>query len=86
MQVAAVPLKDIVRAYGDLYVQIARRRPALAGLALTAQANPVARIDTRRNLDGQRLAALCPALAATGVARISNHLAGAPASRTCLLY
>src|SRR5487761_2621205 len=81
----ALALEDGVFAHPDLDVQVARGPPIAARLALTVQADPVARIDAGRHGDGQGLLLADAALAVTAIAGVADDLAAPLAARTRLL-
>src|SRR6185503_7246286 len=70
---------------GDVDVEIARRPAVSAGLALASQANPVAVVDARRDLDRKRLVLAQAASAAALAAGLVDRSASTAAVRTRLL-
>src|ERR1022692_1482119 len=84
-QVTAVALENGVLAHADLDVQIARGPAVAAGLAFTAQANSIARIDSGRHAHRNRLLLAHAALAVAGIAGIADDLAAALTAWTRLL-
>src|SRR6185369_7218644 len=84
-QVLAVALEDLVLAYVHFDIQIARRSAVAPGLALTGEADPVASVDARGNLDREPLGSAHAALAQAGVAGILDDGAGPATLRTGLL-
>ena len=81
----AVALEDRVLAHVNLDVQIARRSAVAPRLALAGEADAIAGIDARGNLDRQLAAAAHAALPEAGVARILDDGARAAAAGTGLL-
>ncbi len=79
MDVGALALEQLVAAYGEEHVEVARRSAARAGLALAGQANARAVLDARRDGDLERLVAPHAALTGAGTARLVDHLARAVA-------
>src|SRR5512134_378172 len=69
MQVVAVALEDRVLAQVDDDVEVAGRTAVDARFTLAGEPNAVALVDTRRNLDRQRLLNLDAALAVALAAR-----------------
>src|ERR1700722_3800123 len=82
---AALAFEDGVFLHPDFDIEVARRAAVASRLALAVQANAIAGIDARRNLDGQRFLLPHPALPEAGVAGVGNDFAAAFAARTGLL-
>src|SRR5207245_6363747 len=85
MQIGAFALEHRMRLQNDDNVEIPRRTAVHAGLALTAQPNPIVLIDAGRNLDRQRLMLFHTTDAMAGHTRIGNDLARSVTRRTRLL-
>src|SRR6478736_3391346 len=79
VKVVAVALEDVVRLHPDLDVEIAVRSAVRAGLAVAARADPHAFVDSRRDLDFERLVLLDAALAMAARAGLGDDLAAAVA-------
>src|SRR5690606_41737627 len=75
-------LEDAVPRHVEEDVEVSRGGAARTALSLAGQADARALVDPRRNVDGQRLAAIDPAFAMTGGARVRDDLARALAGRT----
>src|SRR5574337_25041 len=86
MQVVAVAFEDVVLAYADLDVQVARWAAVGARLAVAGGADAHAVVDAGGDLYLQRLLLLDPALAVAAGAGLGNDLARAAAMRTGLLH
>src|SRR5690606_1303341 len=86
VQVVAVAGEYVVPAHADLDVEVARRGPRRAGLALAVQADAVAAVHAGRALDRQDLLVLHPALAMALAAGVAHHLAPAATLRAGLLH
>ena len=67
-----------------LNVQITRRTTIDARFAFAGEADAVALVDARRDLDGERLLPLHPTGAVAGLARVAYHLAATMALRLAL--
>src|SRR5690242_11394820 len=76
----ALALEDRMPRDVEEDVEIAGRRAAHAGFALAGEADAGAFVDTRRDIDLQRLGGVDPALAAAIAAWLGDHLADAVAS------
>src|SRR5688572_19919466 len=81
VQLRALALERRVRRDVDRDVQAAGHAAARSHLALVGQPDLVALVDARRDRHAQAPAALRPALAVAGVARVLDDLALAPAAR-----
>src|SRR6266542_147147 len=75
MHVGTLALEQLVAAHRQEDVEIAGRPAARAGLALAAEADARAVLDTGGNVDLERLVAPRAALAHAGAARLVDHLA-----------
>src|SRR5262249_1405302 len=82
----AVALEEVVLADVDAAVQVAARRPALAGLALAAERDAHARVHPRRHVDLERALGLDAAAAVAGRAGGGDDLAAAAAAAAGLLH
>src|SRR5690606_17614744 len=76
MQVVAIALEDVMLANFNFDIQIARFGTGRTRLALAAEADAIAGIDTGGNLDLQRAFVVDAALAPAGSTRIADGLAG----------
>ena len=78
--ICAIALKDRMRPYRDIHIKITRRRAALPGLTLTAQADSCAIINAGRHRDIQAAFALHAPGTTANLARVldgsSNTAAG----------
>src|SRR5512140_859314 len=85
MEVVRVPLEDPVffQMYYD--IEVTGGAAVDAGLAFAREADAVALVHARRNLDRERLVLLDPARAAARAARVHDHLAAAVARGAGLL-
>jgi len=86
MQVIAIALKDFVFLEANFNVQITRRAPIGAWLAVARAANSHAVVDTRRNFDFECFLFFKFALATARRAGIGDDFAGTAAMRTRLLH
>src|SRR5690606_1904175 len=86
IEVVAITLADLVLAHAHFDVAIARRRAAGAGFAPALQADAIAVVDARRDLDRERLLVLDPATAAAALAWLADALAAAATARAGLLH
>src|SRR6185437_2573301 len=77
MDVGAVALEQAMRRDREEDVEIARRRPAHAALALAGEADAGAVLDAGRDRDGEGLLLAHAALAGAGAARLLDDAAGA---------
>src|SRR5262249_41609350 len=82
MQVGAVALEEAVPADRQKDVEVARRPPTRAGLALAGEADAGAVLDAGRNVDRERAVALHAAGAGAGRAGIVDHLTAPMTRRT----
>src|SRR5690606_19994720 len=78
-------LEDVVRLQADFHIQVARRTPIDARLAIAAGADAHAVVYARGNLDLQGLVLPDAAHALACRAGVGNDLAAAMAGWTCLL-
>src|SRR5439155_16060999 len=83
-EIGAAALEGLRRRHSRDHVEIARLRPAVAGLALAAQANPRAVVDAGRDLDRVPLRAPLARGAAAARTRILDHRAVSAAARARL--
>src|SRR5688572_20738664 len=84
-QVLALPRKDRMGKDRDVDVEVARRSAVATGFAFARQANPVAVVDARRDLDRERLVLAHASSAAALAARLVDRCAGAATARARLL-
>ena len=73
MQVVTAAGKGLVRADGDLDVEVAAGTTTRADLALAGQLDPGARVDTGRDAELQRAAGADPSLAGALEAGVADH-------------
>jgi hypothetical protein len=85
MDVGAVALEEPMRGDADEDEQIARRGAADTDLAFSGETDADAVLDPGRDVDGQRLLAPRPALAAACLAGIVDDPSGTLTARTGLL-
>src|SRR5690554_45521 len=86
VQVAAVPLEDIVLLDVDHHIEITGRTTFGTCFTFAAQADAVTCVHTWWNLDRQFFAVFDAALAMAAGTGIGNHLAAAMTARTGLLH
>src|SRR5688572_18097209 len=86
MEVVAVAFEDVVRTHAHLDVEVPGRRTGRARLALARQADAVAVVDARGDLDLQRLGPLDPPLPVAVATRRGDGLAATGAVRAGLLH
>ena len=82
-----VALSHEIRSLGDVYVdkEVARSLTAVARVTATRETNPLTVVDTRGNIDLERVLPLDTTVAAAGNAFVDDDLAGAAAVDAHLL-
>lgn len=86
MQIAPVPLEDVVRFDEDAQEQISRRCPFGAGLSLSRNAHHLSVVYARGNFDFQGAGGFDLSLAAAFDAGVFDDFSRSAAMRTCLLH